>query len=154
MQTYLYYLDNVAMLAVQSTKKFRECEAVESTRKWKCWMHCWPISETPTRNAFMTCPLQSNVSSKIMRLGNCASALTRYEYVDQTSKLRAWYALRNVNRTHCAKRLDEARNCYRALSLRALPESDEARKHHGGLLVHQDPDPDFYVDKNKYLTKA
>ena len=30
MQTYLYYLDNVAMLAVQSTKKFRECEAVES----------------------------------------------------------------------------------------------------------------------------
>ena len=39
-------------------------------------------------------------------------------------------------------------------ALRALPESDEARKHHGGLLVHQDPDPDFYVDKNKYLTKA
>ena len=78
----------IAMLAVQSTKKFRECEAVESTRKWKCWMHGWPISETPTRNAFMTCPLQSDVSSKIMRLGNCASALTRYEYVNRTTKLR------------------------------------------------------------------
>ena len=46
-------------------------------------VHIWPISETLAQNASMICPLQSNVSSKIMTLGNCASATTRYEYEDQ-----------------------------------------------------------------------
>ena len=48
----------------------------------------WPISKTPKRNAFMTCPLQSNVSSKSMTQGKCRSATTMYEYENRNSELR------------------------------------------------------------------
>ena len=40
----------------------------------------WQSSETATENPFITRPLQSNVSSKIMTAGNCRSATTMYEY--------------------------------------------------------------------------
>ena len=48
----------------------------------------WPISKTPKRNAFMACPLKSNVSSKSMTQGKCRSATTMYEYENRNSELR------------------------------------------------------------------
>ena len=64
---FLHYWSN--LLAKINSKPTDDAEKWNSSNSC-ARVHICPSSETPTGNAFIKCPLQSNVSLKIMKQGN------------------------------------------------------------------------------------
>ena len=73
----------------------------------------------------MTCPLQSNVSSKIMTAGNCRSTTTMYEYENGNSELR-----QSMQHDSATEQFIEQCKCHRTIVRAVLLQSSPATEAH------------------------